>query len=107
MTNKVDSISSQCEELYEFYNINKDDLTEKDSQKDMKFYWLKKLEQLKTKVSGLSPALTRAVKNNYKIMNQSKRDTMDNKYSQEGNRQRINQLQNETDSLGRSKDLAS
>lgn len=64
MHSKIDDILSQMHDMQQFYNSNSDELNAGQNQsKDMKFYWKKKIEQVKSKVDTLRPALQRAVKN--------------------------------------------
>lgn len=70
----------------------------------MKFYWQKKIQEVKKKVDTLHPALQRAVKNYQKVMGQAR---FQSGQQENGSRARINQLQEENDHLAKARDLAS
>lgn len=62
---KINTVRTQYEEFEAYYESNKEDLNDTtNAQKDLKFFWRKKQEQLKQKIESMAPALQRAIKNN-------------------------------------------
>lgn len=105
MDTKLASIHSQFEELSMFYDYNKEDLNSADTkQKDMKFFWLKKIEQTETKIKTLESSLQKAFKNRQKIMNQT--NNFNSAVTDDRDRRRLTKLSDENDSLGRAQDIA-
>ena len=96
-TSKIDGIKMHFEDLESYFNKNQSDL-----EKDKQFYWNKKIEQLKLKVSTLPNQLQKALKNNQKIMQNQGQPKLRGGME----RRKIKQLSDENDKLSRAQEIA-